>query len=245
MMKYLAAVVISLLIGFALGGWGPRADVRRLKRELVEAGRGRRPNPADASLAGITRMLNVPDAEPTRAQTPRRAPPETNAVDTASSTEPGEALPEAPGTEPAVTPPAPVPEPTWRETTPEERLEEAIELWTIRSELARNSFLTNTGVDEDQALRFDVLVEAMNLRLETSIAEWADLLVTEQVAPPEAAVRMMYDITGAIALTYDEMDRSMPATWREDAGEKFQLFDFIDPRVATPLIGMEDRFDFE
>ena len=124
-------------------------------------------------------------------------------------------------------------------------MDEAVELWRLRSELARDSFLTRTGMAEEDALRFDVLVEAMNLRIETSIADWATLLESDQVTAPEAAVRMMHDISGALALTYDEMDRSLPAAWRTDAGEAFQLFDFIDPRVATPLIGMEDRFDFE
>jgi hypothetical protein len=190
-------------------------------------------------------MLNVPDAPTgTRPPPPQKAPVTNETVDAAVD------VPAAETNDPPLAPPpepAP-PQPPGRDRggkTPEERMEEAIELWTIRSELARNTFLTNTGVNEEEVVRFDVLVEAMNLRIETSIAEWADLLRSEQVMPPEAAARMMNDISGAIVLTYDEMDRAMPPAWREDAGPKFQLFDFIDPRVATPLMGMEDQFNFE
>lgn len=251
-MKYLAAIVLGLLLGFALGAWGPRDDVRRLKQEMAEAGKGKRAGPTDASIAGITRMLNVPEAAAAPKRRPRRHRPATNRTELVETNAPGaeataaaEPEPSAPPPEEPEAPPPIQPEPDREGVSPEERLDQAVELWNLRVDLARNSFLTNADMNDDEAIRFDVLIEAMNLRIEDSIAGWADLLVNEEVPPPEAAVRMMHDISGAIALTYDEFDRSFPETWRGDAGENFQMFNFIDPRVATPLIGLENRFEFE
>lgn len=242
-MRYLAVVVLGVLLGYALGGWTPRADMRRLKSQVREMEReGRRKGVGDASLAGITRMLNVPAVGEVRSAGPQSPPPgpegeDAAAVDASVTNDAPSAMPEDPD--------APRMPERWDEMTPEQRMEEAVELWRLRSDLARNSFLSNTGADEAETVRFDVLVEAMNVRIETSMTEWADLLVSEEIAPPEAAVRMMHDISGAIALTYDEFDRNMPETWRDHAGGEFQMFDLIDPRVATPLMGLEDKFDFE
>lgn len=246
-MRYLAAVVVSLLMGYALGGWSPRVDVRRLEDRVRELEReSRRKGSADASLAGITRMLNVPREGDVRASSDRESTPVRRATlhDREDETDPAVSTQSNAAPSLRKDPDSLLAPHRWDEMTPEERLDKAVELWSLRSDLARNSFLSNAGADEAQAVRFDVLVEAMNVRIEASLEGWADRLLSKEITPPEAAARMLHDISGAIALTYDEFDRNMPENWRSTAGDEFQMFDLIDPRVATPLIELENEFDF-
>ncbi len=90
-----------------------------------------------------------------------------------------------------------------------------------------------------------MLVEAMNLRLEHAIEIWAGILREESMSGREAGLRMMNEITDALVLTYDEMNRSMPNGWGDAAGVDFQLIDHIDPYVASPLAGLEGKFQFD
>jgi hypothetical protein len=115
----------------------------------------------------------------------------------------------------------------------------------MRSDIAREGFLDKISASKDQEVRFDVLMNAMNVRIEHAIGQWAEVFEQEEMPPHEAAIRMMNDVTGSLVITYDELDRSMPRGWRRDAGDSFELIDFIDPYVASPLVGLEDKLDFE
>jgi hypothetical protein len=58
---------------------------------------------------------------------------------------------------------------------------------------------------------------------------------------------MMSDLSSALVLTYDELDRKLPPTWRDQAGTGFELVRFVDPEVLTPmqdLQGVISRADF-
>jgi len=122
-----------------------------------------------------------------------------------------------------------------------ERIDEAAELWRIRSDIARSSFVQAAALDPRTTAKFDVLVEAMNIRLRDKIDHWADYIATNDVTP-ETGVRVVKDLTEVMVVTYDEMDRSMPGNWREKAGPEFDLGGFIDPAVATPLLKVEPKF---
>lgn len=230
-MKLLALSVIAFIIGFALGGWPPRSDllVREGEIEELKAQLADKAYKGNPSLSGITQMLNVPE----KAAPPK---PEMPASD--------EGTPEE--AEPAAAELAAEPEPE----TPEEprdfraHIEEAAELWLLRADLARQGFLDTIAASPDQALRFDVVIEALNLRLETTIAQWADVLAKDTMPPTEAGIRMMKDITEALAIAYDDLDQGMPVSWKRDAGDTFQIVDYIDPVVALPLADVEDKLDF-
>jgi hypothetical protein len=49
----------------------------------------------------------------------------------------------------------------------------------------------------------------------------------------------MNELSGIVVTTYDDLDRTLPEDWRDKAGEKFQVFDFINPEVAMPLADVE------
>ena len=58
------------------------------------------------------------------------------------------------------------------------------------------------------------------------------LLATDASLEPE----------NVLVLTYNEMDRTMPAGWRDGMDNRFELFDHIDPQVALPLADVEGLF---
>lgn len=227
-MKTSAIAIVALILGFALGGWGPRSELQLRDAQLAELQQQLRKRRQDASpaVASIARMLNVPR------QAPDPAPP---------------AAPAPPAPSDDAPPPPPPAEAT---TTPsgdsfEARLLQASEIWALRSDLARDAFLTNLQASPEQTVRFDVLMEAMNLRIESTMKKWAAELAQESVPPNEAAVRMMGEIAQALVVTYDELDRAMPPDWRRQTGGQFELMDHIDPLVALPLAGLEHKLGVE
>ena len=245
-MKALGFCALALIVGYLLGGWAPRTDIYALERRIENLNQrlSNRAFDGNPSIDGITRMLNVPEAEAAAATA--EAEVEEDDSDGATPPDTGEAVPAEEETNPAAAP-LEEEEAEGEERTPEsfeKRLEQAAELWGIRSDVAREGFLQRINANDEQTVRFDVLVEAMNVRIETTIAKWAEVLQEESMPPREAAVRMMNDVTGALVLTYDEMNRSMPVGWDRDAGRDFQLVDFVDPYVATPLIGLENKLQF-
>ena len=56
-------------------------------------------------------------------------------------------------------------------------------------------------------------------------------------------MKLVRDLASSVATTYDELQASMPANWRQDAGKEFSVTDFIDPSVAMPLVDIEDELD--
>lgn len=232
-MKQIIWFPFVLLAGLLLGSWGPRTEVQRARDEWARTEASLRQTREKADrFENMTRMLRIPSAEP--------APPEGGAL--APNTEPADALPPPPDDDDAAgdmvktNPPVPAP------SSMKENIQEAIELWKIRSDLARNNFIQRAKLSAEQAVQFDVLVQAMNVRLASQIQQRVDAFKADADAmDAETGVRMIHDLTGAFVLTYDEMDRTLPG-WRGDGAEQdFDLIDFVDPSVALPLVEVEDK----
>lgn len=226
------AVIMALLAGLALGSWAPRMDMKHLRKEVDDLRKQAAHRTSKSSeISMITTMLKVPETTPA-APAPRRHFHHTNAEPVATTAPATNAVDALQG--PTIV--------TNRHETMKESLATAKELWETRTALARNSFISNIKASPEQTTNFDVLVEAMNLRIGTAIDKWAAALKTQESIQPEQGIRMVSELSGIMVTTYDEMDRKMPADWRKNAGEDFQLFNFIDPDVATPLVELEDRF---
>jgi len=227
-------IPVALLLGLILGGMAPRRELDKARTEIerLKSQGGRR---GGSSLNMITDVVRIPnDATP---RTIERTP---EPLDTGDR-EDGEEVEIIPGD----TPRADEPSPPVRPTGLAEQLAAAREAWKIRAEIARNSFLSRTGLRENAAVDFDVIIAAMNLRLQSSFEELARTLAAGENLTTERGVRMVNNLTGVLALTYDELDRKLPPTWRAANGDDFDLTDFIDPSVAEPLIPvghkLEDR----
>lgn len=244
-MKSFIWLPIACVAGVIIGAWGPREELRALK-ESAEAER-KQPQNAAEGFRAFARMANIPeeakharrrrpDAKPLFATTNRplaqavamtNAPTATQAVETAV----------------AATTNAP---PRKRERlSPEDlraRIEEAQELWRTRVELARARWKEKLNLDAAAGERFDAALDSMNEQLYDTMQTMATLLSQQDKMTPELGLRMMGDATTIMAETYEKLGACVPADRRGEVSE-MQVFEFIDPGVAEPLIAVQDKLD--
>ena len=235
--RTLIAIIIALLAGLVLGRLGPQADLRRLRADLEEARKGggdRKAVAAGAAMQGVRSMLNVSaqDLEQARAARRNRSQLTNEAAAVTGATETAVASTNRPG-------PRGPPGARRDRAAVSNEIEKLKEAWSMRADLARTSFIKRAKLDERQATDFAVLMEAMNYRLGATVDKWVEAARTQGKLTPESGVRMMNDLSQALVVTYDEMDRKLPETWRENAGDNFELVRFVDPEVLTPLQDLE------
>ena len=162
-MKTVGVALLMLLAGYLLGGWGPSGQLLEAEKQLAEArdklaaksGRGR------TVLSGVSQMLDFPDdlSEVSREGGGQEevALVDPDVPEQVSPVEPGD------GEEVAAT-----------NETFRNQIDTAVDAWAIRSEIARNGFVEQAALDETQAIRFDVLVEAMNIRIGATIEQFVE-----------------------------------------------------------------------
>ncbi len=229
---------LVFLAGLLIGGAQPRSELRRLRGELetrkkVESA----PVSQSRQLSSFFSMLPMETPRPAEdsASGPganRLEPAAESASDTASThAESGANAPK-----------------NWRTMSAEERatefkarMEQAAEAWRLRADLARAGFASKTGFTDSEMTEFDVLTKAMNVRLEDLFRQTADQIKAGEPFSPETGIRLMNGLTDAMVLTYDEMDRKLPATWRKDSGNSFDLVTYVDPVVVAPLMEVQDK----
>jgi hypothetical protein len=169
-MKHVVWPTLTLLAGLVIGAWAPRSELTLAKQQverLEDLLASRRGTGADG-LDQVSRMLSLPTTAPADAGS--AVPAATNTTATGNSPEPG-TVTNRPG--PIRTRRGPA------SSGPEDlqaRIDEAVELWRVRSDIARSTFVSNAGLARDDAAQFDVLVEAMNIRLRAGFARWAEAL---------------------------------------------------------------------
>lgn len=243
-MKVFCLVLVFLFAGYLLGGWKPGAELKRTQDELEtirkelkdRAKRGRSP------IQGVTRMLEIPDADYKAKPNKQKQDEEGEGVEVEGAA--SNQVAKAKGDRPRPFRPFRRRGEKDDGKTFEERIELAVDAWSLRSELAKEAFVEKSEFNDEESLQFNTLMSAMNLRIEGAITEWADRIENDGIQGEEIGIRIMSDITAAMALTYDEMDRTLPEGWRENSGDSFKLSSQIDPRVALPLAGVEDKLNF-
>lgn len=223
-------MILALLAGLALGGWGPRADLRDARDRIKELEKKVSRQEASAGkMQQVKAMLRVKDDEVRAAATrrARRPPP------------PKSPLPPVEDPEDALASAPPI-----RTNAPPRMgrdLAEAAELWSARVEMSRNSFAGNLGLNPQQVAMFDGVTAVMNAQLEERIGKWAEAIKQKDEMTSEDGIRMMTELGNVLTKSYDEMDQVMPQGWREKAGGDFQLVNFVDPAVALPLTEVEGK----
>ena len=222
--RSMAVAIAALLGGLALGYIAPQADLRDAREQLATLRSqlsGAHPGGL-GGLQGVRSVLAVPDKDLEGAAQARKAR-ERSAIHQAMHED-------GTGTNAAA-----AERHDMGRRSLSNRIEHFKQAWIVRSELARTNFLTRTKLDAKQTADFDTLVDAMNVRLGTSIDQWAAKIRQEDALTPEMTARMMNELSGIMVGTYDELDRKMPQAWRKEAGPRFAMMDFIDPEVLTPL----------
>lgn len=243
-MRTAGFIIAALLAGLVVGSWTLKADLRRARKEVADLKVELRNQQAKSSrMEGIAAMLNIPGREKGAAASGHKAAVRSAPAVTGEPAATNSAAPAAV----SETPFRDRRRERWAEGEPSrsmrERLEVAADLWRTRGTMARQAFLENLDATPDQSDRFDVIMGAMNLRLSNSIRTWVDYIKDSEEMTPEAGVRMMNDLTSALVVTYDELDRTMPEDWRSKSGTNFEAMAFINPAVATPLIEIEDKLE--
>ena len=234
-MRLLLVSLLTLLLGLILGGLGPKADLRKARDEINQLKKQPRAPSSNANLDGIASMLRIPESDAKTRHAVTLTPP-TNHVASPVLESTVRHPPPRIGDED--TPPRPNPQ------TLQERLRTASDAWKIRADLARSGFISNVTTSEVQAGQFDLAVADMNLRLSTAIRNWVDTIKEQPEFTPENGIRMMNALSSELVQTYDQLDTTMPPDWRQHAGDKFQVFDLIDPQVAMPLTELEGKMPF-
>lgn len=238
--RLLLVAFFFLFVGLLAGRLAPLADLRRLQAELeeVKSAPSRRTT-SEAAVVGVQSLLKVSDQDMDKARRIKRARElMSNEVVSASAEADHGNTNLASGVTASNEPP---------------RMRDASSLsnsidnlkkgWEMRAELARNNFIKRAEFDEKAATQFDVVIEAMNLRLGAAVDAWSSRLLAEGSVNEEDGIRMMNELSEVMVLTYDEMDRNLPEGWREKAGPTFDLVSFVDPEVLTPLQELEDIED--
>jgi hypothetical protein len=254
MKSYMFAFIpFALLMGLLVGGWGPRSELQTLRDELNQTKRmlkdAKKKNPG-SDVGQVTRLLGIDGVRRSQEAGVRdqgsgiseqevddgetKSMPDNQRLTTNVQEEEGEEIASDEDEES---------EKDDREALMNSQIDDAVELWKMRSEIARNTFISNARLSPQDATEFDVLVDAMNIRLEDSIGKWAKGVKEKEDASAEDGIRLVNDVTDTLVLTYEEMDRKLPETWRKNAGKGVQLTDFIDPSVAKPLIPVGEKMD--
>jgi len=242
--KIFGVVIAALLIGYLMGGLIPNSQLQKARDDIDSLQRLVRDYDARSrsTLSGINQLLNIPN--------------DAGQLSTASVEEPPivveeiEVVDEIAGTYVEVADEVSTNDVTSVSANDNEyslsnELQTAVSAWGVRVDLAHDSFVQSVELNHDEEIRFHVLVEAMNIRLEEAILAWVDQIKAKEYMSEEAGIRMMSDLAQIVTLTYDEMDRNLPSDWREKSGEGFSLTDLIDPNVAMPLVDVEEHLDME
>lgn len=235
-MKSWFLIPLAAILGLVAGSWGPREDLKALKARTEEAKNVRKASDA-SGFGAFAKMVNIPDVAK-RPSKPRR--PSTNDVATVAATNgpaPGhsndQTLSKSNG---------PRPHRLSREDL-RARIDEAADLWRTRVELAKTQWKGKLGIaDEKGSATFDGAVEAMNERLLETMTALAEEIDRAEKMTPELGLRLMGDASRVMAETYDALGAAVPADRRDEVSE-LPVFEFIDPMVAEPLIGVQDKLD--
>ena len=85
-------------------------------------------------------------------------------------------------------------------------------------------------------------VATMNEVLRDTMEALAEEIEKAGKVSPELGLRMMGDLTRNMAEAYDAIGAAVPPERRAEVSE-IPVHEFIDPMVAEPLIGVQDKLD--
>lgn len=232
-MKNWMWIPLAAIAGLVAGSWGPREDLRLLKERMVTE-RATKKVSRSAGFDTFAHLANIPDVA-------KRRPKKDE-----SPTEPPKALATEPAPGTGTTAKAAAPERRPRRMSPEDlraRIDEAAELWRTRVELASVQWKGKLGAtDGERATAFDSAIATMNESLRETMQAMADEIESAGKMTPELGLRLMGDASRVMAETYDALGAVVPESRRAEVSE-MPVFEFIDPSVAEPLIGVQDKLD--
>lgn len=232
---------LACLLGFAVGHWGPSADMRAMKEHAgkekkVAEERQRGGFDAFAHLAKIPETASRSRrGRPRRAAAKRPAIAVTNAPkETASASDPSASASEnRPQRD------------EWRKMSPDDlraRIAEAQDLWATRVDIARAQWKSRLQITGESEKAFDDALQEMNENIYTSVSALVARLADKENMSMELGLRLVGDTTAILAETYDKIGACVAPEMRDEVSD-IQMIDFIDPAVAEPLIDVQDKLE--
>jgi len=228
-----------------VGAYGPMEELRtREERAEAEKTKAKAKQKAAGAFGSFAQIVNIPD----EARRPRRPRPSPKAGKSAAATN----IVESTETEVAAasdssktnSPAAQARRPE-RRLSPEDlkaRIDEAADLWRTRIEVAKASAVSKLGLNDAGKESFDAALDAMNDRLRDSMQIVADQIASAERMTPELGVRLMGDVSTALAETYDAIG-ACAGDGKRDEVSNLNLADFIDPSVAEPFVAVQDKLE--
>ena len=226
-------IPLAAIAGVIAGSWGPREDLESYK-ESVQAERTQRKVSGTAGFDAFARLANIPDVAK------RRPKAGTNGVERVAKVERVARVEkvETNGVEAVEQR-----RPRLSREDLESRIEEAAELWNTRVEIAKTQWKGRLGIkDEKSSAAFDSAVATMNEALRDTMEALAEEIEKAGKVSPELGLRMMGDLTRNMAEAYDAIGAAVPPERRAEVSE-IPVHEFIDPMVAEPLIGVQDKLE--
>ena len=233
-MKNWILIPAAAILGIVAGSWGPREDLR-LYKERTEAAKAEKKASDASGFGAFAKMVNIPDVakRPGKRKPPK--PVSTNKTSVAQTASPSHP--------PQPSQPSQPSHPRLSREDLRARIDEAADLWRTRVELAKTQWKSKLGIaDEKSSAAFDGAFEAMNASLLETMTALAEEIEKADRMTPELGLRLMGDAAGVMATAYDAVGAAVPADRRGEVSE-LPVFEFIDPSVAEPLIGVQDKLE--
>ena len=238
-MKAVYWIPVAALLGAIVGSWGAREELRAYKSigkpgQRTSAQPKRRVDGFDA----FARMVQIPDAASRRRSTVKPvARPEISVTNRAavahqqSAADSGEdAGPFRPGNR--------------RQRTQDlgARIAEAQDLWGARVDVVRAQWKAKLKLEGESASAFDAVLQEMNERLYDSVSALAEIVGEQAKLTPETGLRLVGETSTILADAYDRIGTCVAPEMRGEVAE-INMVDFIDPGVAEPLVGVQDKLE--
>lgn len=225
-------IPLATLVGLVAGSWGPREDLKSYQEQSQVTKTAKKASDA-SGFGAFARMVAIPEVAKRQ-----RKPRHPRIL--------GPSEDESPS--PVVTNDVPkkVSNPPLRHLSPEDlkaRIDEAAALWSTRVELAKTQWKARLGLSgQDASESFDAALGQMNETLRETMVALADEIERTGKMTPELGLRLMGDASAAMATAYDALGETVAPEKRAEISE-LPVYEFIDPSVAEPLVGVQDKLE--
>ena len=236
-------IPLAAIAGVIAGSWGPREDLESYK-ESVQAERTQKKVSGTAGFDAFAKLANLPDVARRRpkARTNELARSVGHPAPIGGATN-AEIVAEIPDPKDPDAPKSMIMKSKLSREDLAARIEEATELWNTRVELAKTRWKSKLGLgDGKDAEAFDSAVATMNESLRDTMEALAVEIEKAGKVNAELGLRMMGDLSRNLAETYDAIGALVPENRRGEVSE-IPVHEFIDPMVAEPLIGVQDKLE--
>ena len=232
-MKYLVVASLGVIVGIIAGSWGPREDLAAL-RDRAESAKNVRKASDASGFGAFAKMVNIPDVAK-RPKGKAKAEAKAAAATTNAVTRQAEAADSHVSDRPAMS--------RLSRADLRARIDEAADLWRTRVELAKTQWKAKLGIPEgERSAAFDSAVGSMNESLLETMTALAEEIEKAERMTPELGLRLMGDASRVMAEAYDAIGEAVPPERRGEVSE-LPVFEFIDPSVAEPLVGVQDKLE--